>query len=152
MQPPVQPVGAKTCTPELSALSSLLPEGMMLGGSPTNGDCFFDSVFQVFRAWGIRKITKCHDVRRAVRDFWQGKSNEDAMDDFTAVLWDTTINLPSCYANLDAFEKLESFKKWVLQDAQYIASKVQKQAGKAGFDQEFPTYPYWGGILDCQVT
>jgi hypothetical protein len=157
MQPPVQPIGAKTCSPELSAelraLSSLLPEGMILGVSPTDGDCFFDSVCQGFCASGIPNITRGQDVRLAVKAFWDKKSQTEAADDFGALLCgDATINLPSCYAGLDALKKLQGFKSWVSQDAQYIASKVRKQVGKAGFHQEFPTYPYWGGILDCQVT
>jgi hypothetical protein len=149
----MQPVGAKTCTPKQNALNSLLPEGMMLGGSSTNGDCFFDSVFQGFCALGsIPKIKRCHDVRLAVKNFWDGKSEKEAADDFGALLFDTTINLPSCYAGLDALKKLEGFKNWLAQDPQYIILKLQNQLEKPGFVQNFPTYPYWGGILDFQVT
>jgi hypothetical protein len=124
---------------------------MILGVSSPDGDCFFDSVCQGFCALGI-PITRSQDVRLAVKAFWDGKSETDAADDFSALLCDATINLPSCYSKLDDLKKLNRFKNWLVQDAQYVASKVRNHLGKVGFDQDFPTYPYWGGILDCQVT
>ena len=145
MQPPVEPVGAKTCSTELSSLSLLLPKGLMFGGAPDDGDCFFDAVFQVFRALGIPNLGRCADLRLTVKAFWDGKSEVEAEDDYAALLHDSTIQLPTCVTNL------HGFKNWVIQTPEYIANKVLLQQGLAGFG-EFPSYPYWGGILDFQVT
>jgi hypothetical protein len=146
MQPPVQPVGAETCSIELSALFHLLPKGLMLGGAINNGDCFFDSVCQVLSASKLQKFgrVKSVDVRLAVKEFWDAKSNEEAAGDFGALKNDTSLMLPSCITSVG------DFKNWLKLPAGYIAQKARIQGGQPGFG-EFATVPYWGGIMDCQV-
>lgn len=136
-----------TCSNQLSALSfELLPVGLMFGGAIDDGDCFFDTVCQVLRALDYAKFGKlqARDVRKAVKAFWDAKSDKDAADDFGALTFDISIGLPSCVTSVGAF------KNWLVQPAEYIKQKTQSQAGQGGF-QEFPTSPYWGGIMDFQV-
>jgi hypothetical protein len=154
MQPPEQPAGAKTCSIELSALSErkLLPEGLMLGGAIDNGDCFFDSIFQVLKFFGIPNCQRCVDVRFAVKKSWDAKREEDASADLNNLeSCDNTLLLPSCVADLKGLKKLEGFKNWLIQPADYITDRVNRQLGKPGFSDDFPTHPYWGGFMDLQV-
>ena len=105
MQPPEQPDGAMTCSNQLSALSfQLLPEGLMFGGAIDDGDCFFDTVCQVLRALDYAKFGKlqARDVRKAVKAFWDAKSDKDAADDFGALTFDISIGLPPCIASVGA--------------------------------------------------
>ena len=148
MQPPEQPVGAKTCSIELNALSqpNLLPEGLMLGVAIANGDCFFDAVCQVLRALDSDKFgnLKAGDVRKAVKMFWDAKSDEDAAADFASLKNDHSLMLPSCV------DSLEAFKRWLALPADFIKKRAQRQLGEPGFG-DFATSPYWGGIMDFQV-
>ena len=148
MQPPEQPVGAKTCSIELNALSqpNLLPEGLMLGGAIDDGDCFFDAVCQVLRALDDEKFCKLKsvDVRLAVKKYWEAKSDEDAAADFASLKNDHSLMLPSC---VDSFE---AFKRWLTLPADFIKTRALLQLGEPGFG-DFATSPYWGGIMDFQV-
>jgi len=154
MQPPEQPAGAKTCSIELNATLSegkLLPEKLMLGGADGDGDCFFDSIFQVLEVFRIPNCQRCVDVRLAVKNFWDAKREDEALADLINLeSCDNTFLLPPCVADLKGMKKLEGFKNWLVQPAWFIKQKVERQAGKAGFE-EFPTSPYWGGIMDFQV-
>jgi hypothetical protein len=146
MQPPEQPAGAKTCSIQLSALSKLLPEGLMFGGAIDNGDCFFDAVCQVLRALDSSAFGKLRavDVRHAVKSHWDAKSDKVAKDDFDALKYDESLMLPSCITSFDGF------KRWLALPADFIKQRAQRQKGQAGFE-EFATSPYWGGIMDFQV-
>ena len=147
MQPPEQPVGAKTCSIELSALSlKLLPEGFMFGGAIDDGDCYFDSVCQVLRALDDDKFCKltAGNVRKAVKKYWDAKPDEVAADDYDALKHDPAIQLPSCVTSV------ENFKRWLILPADFIKMRAELQDGMPGFEV-FATSPYWGGIMDFQV-
>ena len=117
----------------------------MFGGAINNGDCFFDAVCQVLRALDVKFCKlKADDVRKAVKKYWDAKSDEDAAEDFGALKQDLSIELPSCVTSF------KDFKNWLVQPADYIKMKVKHQSGQPGF-AEFATVPYWGGIMDFQV-
>ena len=144
MQPPVQPLEAKTCSADLSHLSCRLPKGLFLGGAANDGDCFFDTVAQGINAVGIR--IKSNEVRLAIKKSWDEKPTKEADEDFAVLEWDTTIFFPPCVTDV------ETFKNWVILTADYIKKKTLHQSGQSGFSSDFPTFPYWGGTMDLQVT
>jgi hypothetical protein len=118
----------------------------MLGGAIDNGDCFFDAVCQVLRALDFTKFCKlkADDVRKAVKKYWDAKSDEDAAEDFENLKHDSSIDLPLCVTSA------EKFKRWLILPADFIKDRADRQAGKAGFDY-FAMLPYWGGFMDLQV-